>query len=121
MQRPERFGRSRALTGVAVFLCFALLGLAAHASIAGMQQVGPRLESTAPSHAASSAEDCMPCVGCYVAPAPSAHGFSGESKEPDAAGWRLHTAPSPNLCGYFETTSLRAPVPARIAFCRWLV
>ena len=121
MRRPERFGRRRALVGVAMFLWLMLLGLVAPASMAGMQQARSVLESTALSHAASSADDCMPCAGCYVAAATSAHGFSGEGKETDAAEWRLHTEPAPNLKGYFETASLRGRIPVRIAFCRWLV
>jgi len=121
MRPPERFGRWRALIGVAVFLWLMLLGLVAPASMAGMLQTRPMLESTALSHGASSADDCTPCAGCYVAPATSAHGFSGEGREADAGGWWLHTAPALDLQGYFARASLCARVPVRIAFCRWLV
>jgi hypothetical protein len=119
MQRPERFGW-RAFARVAVFLCLALLGVAAQASIAEMPEARRMLESAAASHG-TSAGDCMPCAGCYVARAASAHEFRGESKEHEAPRWRIHAALASNLPGWFETRRPHAPVPVRIAFCRWLV
>jgi len=121
MQRPEHFPRWRGFIGVAVFLCLALAGAGARASIAEMQQARRLQAPPAASHATPAAVDCMPCAGCYVAPAPSAHGCGGEGKEPDATGWQAQAAPSPRLRRSSETAGVRARVPVRIAFCRWLV
>lgn len=121
MQRREQFARGRVFIGGALFVCLALLTVSTQASSAEVQQARSVLEPAAASLATSSAIDCLPCAGCYAAPAPSTHGFGGEGYEPDAPRWRLHAALSGDSPGLFARRCLRAAVPVRIAFCRWVV
>jgi len=118
--RPERPQRWRALFGVALFLCLALLGAEARASIPAMREAGPVAISTMASESMPRATDCMPCAVCYIAPTPSPHGFSGECQEREAPAWRVHALSVPAPTWFFDTGDWRLRWPVRIAFCRWL-
>lgn len=64
--------------------------------------------------------DCMPCAGCYVAPAPVAQGGSakpGHSGEPE---WRWHGLTLPDAPRAADTEGWPPRLPVRIAYCRWL-
>ncbi|OUM00374.1 hypothetical protein [Variovorax sp. JS1663] len=119
MARPECLQRWRALFGVALFLCLALLGVGARASIPGMQHAGPVAISVMVSESMQTVADCMPCARCYVAPAPVTQGFSGEGKTPDEPFWRVRSPSVPDT-EYFETGGRHVGLPVSILYCRWL-
>ncbi|MGH6627508.1 MAG: hypothetical protein ACRECD_13400 [Burkholderiaceae bacterium] len=119
MGRLERLYQWRALCGVMLFLCLALLGTPAPASVAAMQEAKPLAAAAMASRSMPGVLDCAPCAGCYVGPAPTTHGFSGECKDAEAPAWREHGVPlSPTI--FHDTGSCRPPLPVRIAYCRWL-
>ena len=78
------------------------------------------MASVADAHPMSSLADCAPCAGCCIAPAPSAHGFSGEGKEPEAPAWHVHVVCVPSEDWWLDTAEEHPRLPERIAFCRWL-
>ncbi|CAN7768084.1 hypothetical protein LJR175_007364 [Variovorax sp. LjRoot175] len=117
MARPECLQRWRALFGVALFLCLALPGAGAWASIPVMRETGPIAISAMASESMPTASDRMPCARCYVAPAPASHGFSGECREHEAPIWRVH-APSILEAEYFDTGGQLVRLPVRILYCR---
>lgn len=63
--------------------------------------------------------DCMPCVRCYVVPAPVTQGFSGEGKTPDEPFWQVRSPSIPDT-EYFETGGRHVGLPVRILYSRWL-
>ncbi|VTU44391.1 hypothetical protein [Variovorax sp. RA8] len=119
MARAECLRRWRARFGVALFLCLALLGAGARASMPVMQQAGPQAISIIASESMPMASDRMPCARCYVAPAPASHGFSGECREHEAPIWRVH-APSMLDAENFDMGGQLVRLPVRILYCRWL-
>lgn len=121
MAWPERLQRCRALVYVALLLCLTLLGTGARASVATMQDAGPVAISVMVSESTPMASDCMPCVRCYIAPAPSTPGISCESteREEPVLAWPVQTT-SPAPTWFFDTRGWRLRWPVRIAFCRWL-
>lgn len=120
MQRLERCTRWRAVIGATVLLCLASLGVAARTSVAAVLQTESPRHAGPISHAMPAVSDCLPCAGCYVAPAPSAHGFGGEGTEADAPQWRPQAVPLRNQQGC-STSEPHVQLPVRTAFCRWLV
>ena len=125
MRALERLCRWRVPSGgIARFLCSALIGAGAHASVAVMQEAravaAPAMASMAGVRSMPAALDCMPCAVCCIAPAPVAHGFSRECKEAQEPTWHVHAAPVPDADCWFDTSGSEARTPVRIAFCRWL-
>jgi hypothetical protein len=119
LARPECGQRWHALLGVALFLCLSLLGAGARASTLVMQEAGPIAISAMASEPMPTASDCMPCARCYVAPAPAAHGFSGECMTPDEPVWLVH-APTVSGAERFDTGGRQVRLPVRILYARWL-
>ena len=96
----ERLRRGHALSG-ALLLCLALVGVGAEArsASASVQEarpvIAPAMVSMADAKPMPGLADCAPCAGCYIAPAPATHGFSGEGKEPEAQAWHVQAVPVP--------------------------
>lgn len=124
MSPLERLCRWPAFRSVMLLLCLALFGMGARAAVSPMQEVGPiiALATTemADMQSIPATLDCRPCAVCYVAPAPSTHGFSGEYEEPEEPVWRVCARPAPDSAWRFDTGGWRPRWPVRIAFCRWL-
>ena len=124
MRPLERLHRWRVPGGVALFLCLALLGAGANASVAVMQEAravaAPAVTSMIDAQSMPGVLDCMPYAVCCIAPAPVTHGFSGECKEAQEPLWHVHAAPIPDVGCWFDTRGSVARTPVRIAFCRWL-
>ena len=119
MKRPESLQGLRAFGGVAVLLCLALLGMGAQASPSLVAPV-PTIEASAMApQSMPAAMDCLPCAICYISPAPSTQGFSGECKEAEAPAWRVHAA-AELPTAFCDTGGWHLPLPVRIAYCRWL-
>ena len=121
----ERLRRGHALSG-ALLLCLALVGVGAEArsASASVQEarpvIAPAMVSMADAKPMPGLADCAPCAGCYIAPAPSTHGFSGEGKEPEAQAWHVQAVPVPTADWWLDTGREHLRLPVRIAFCRWL-
>ena len=110
----------RQAVGSLVLLCPALPGPAAQATSA-MHARPPLVDAmvAATKHGPSMA-GAPECVACDVAPAPSQHGFGGDSQQPDEPPWPLHAAEASTTLDAFDSGGRRARMPVRIAFCRWL-
>ena len=116
MRQPDRLGRWGALRRLV--LCLALLGACAQAAPRAMQGANGNSAAAMDAHTMLAFADCMPCRGCYLAPAPQ--GFSGEGKEPEDPVWRVPAAPPADADDRMVSGGWRPRVPVRIAFCRWL-
>ena len=125
MRLLERLHRGHALSG-ALLLCLTLVGVGAEArsASASLQEVrpvmAPAMVTMADAKPMSGLADFAPCAGCYSAPAPSTHGFSGEGKEPEAQAWQMHAVPVPTEDWWLVTGGEHPRLPVRIAFCCWL-
>lgn len=121
MRRPDLFGRWRLALGAAVLLFLCLLASGARASAPPERE---EMSATAPSPVAAQsrpmASGCMPCALCYVAPAPKAHSYTGECKEPELATWWARRETIPSKVRILGIKSSHVPVPIRIALCRSL-
>ena len=121
----ERSGRCRTLCAATLCLCLALLlGSAASAAVPvpAMQQAGPVMTAPAASRSLPGiAGDCQTCAVCVTAPAPSAHGFTGEGnvREQAPVAWPAHATSVLAPTWFFDTGGWRVRWPVRIAFCRW--
>ena len=73
-----------------------------------------------PKYQMPSLADCLPCAGCYIAPAPATHGFRSEGKEPEARAWHVHKVPVSTDDGCLHIGGEHQRLPVRIAFCRWM-
>lgn len=71
MPRPEHLRRWCVVVGAAVWLCLALLGTGARASIPPMQEARAGLAPSMAAQGMSIASDKMPCALCFIAPTPS--------------------------------------------------
>ncbi|MGH8847193.1 MAG: hypothetical protein ACREXQ_08160 [Polaromonas sp.] len=124
MSPLERLGRWPALRSGMLLLCLTLFGMGARAAVSSRQEVGPIVAlataSMADMQSMPAALDGRPCAVCYVAPAPSTHGFSGENQEPKEPGWPACARPAADSAWRFDTGGWRPRWPVRIAFCRWL-
>ena len=120
MSRLE-FSWSRVLSSVALLAWLMLLGAAAAASPVpvGEEAGAPVVSGMAPSSMPMTS-DCMPCAICCMAPAPVTQGFSGQGHGPDAPSWRVNAPHEPRPPGSLRKGGLRACLPMRIAYCRWL-
>lgn len=121
MRWPERrLRRPLALAGVLLCLYLVLAPGASRASAVAMQEA----QSMAPAVVASTPMrqmlDCMPCVGCYAAPAPVGQGVSGEPGDVDGLAWQARDPALPRSMWSTDAGGWRAQLPLRIAFCRWL-
>jgi hypothetical protein len=107
--------------GSVMLLFVALLGIDVHAAAPRADVVPQMVADTAVvSHHAPAMGDCMPCAYCYAGPASTVHGFGGESREHDTAAWTALAKAEPALRRSFASERRGpAPVPARIAYCRW--
>ena len=125
MRLLEPLRRGHALCG-ALVLCLTLFGVGAEARSAPASSqearpvMAPAMVSMADAHQMPSLADCAPCAGCYIAPAPTTHGFSGEGKEPEAQVWHMHVVPVPTEGWWLDTRGEHPRLPVRIAFCCWL-
>ena len=90
MRRLDRLDRWGALRGLVLWLCLALLGACAQAAPRAMQEANANSAAAMDARTMAAFADCMPCPGCYLAPAPQ--GFSGEGKEPEEPVWRVPAA-----------------------------
>ena len=117
MRRRDLFGRRRLVLVAAVFLCLSLMASGSRASAPPEQE----LSAAAPSPVATQS---MPMASdyrlCYVAPAPNAHSYTGESKEPDPPVWWVRMEPIPSTVRFLGTRNSHIPVPIRIVLCRSL-
>ena len=118
MRQPDRLGRWGGLRGLVLWLCLVLLGAGVQAAPRAMQEAKATSAATMDSRSMPAFMDCMPCAGCYLAPAPQ--GFSGEGKEPKELVWRVPAIPLPDADDWIDSGGWRPRVPVRIAFCRWL-
>ena len=94
MRRPDRLGRWGALRRLVLWLSLALLGACAQAAPRAMQEANANSAAAMDARKMPAFADCMPCPGCYLAPAPP--GFSGEGKEPEELVWRVPAASLPD-------------------------
>ena len=120
MRQLEHLHRPRALCSFALLLWLALLGAGATASIPMRSEAGPVAASGMASGSMPMTTNCMPCALCYIAPAPTRQGFSGQCHEPAAPIWRIHAPPAPASAWLFDRRVWRTRLPVRIAYCRWL-
>ena len=121
MRPLESFGRRCALGVIAALLCLPLLSAGAEATRPVRQEARPMLSSDAAMQATPSVMDCVPCVHCYEAPAPTRFGFSGDCIEPEPPWRQIHARAPPDLPTPFDTGRLRTRLSVRIEYCRWLV
>ena len=125
MRLLERVRRGYALSG-ALLLCLTLVGVGAEArsASASLQEVrpvmAPAMVSMADAHQMPGLADCLPCAGCYIAPAPATRGFSGEGKEPEAQAWHVQAVPVPTGDWWPDPGREHPRLQVRIAFCCWL-
>ena len=125
MRLLERLRRGRELSG-ALLLCLTLVGVGAEARSAPASSqearsvMAPAMVSMADAHQIPGLADCLPCAGCYIAPAPATRGFSGEGKEPEAQAWHVRAVPMPTADWWRDTGAEHPRLSVRIAFCRWL-
>ncbi len=122
MGRLERLYLWRALCGAVLLLCLALFAAGARAAVPAMEEARPAVAMIpmTVSHAMAGALDCVLCAGCYIAPAPTTHGFSGECQEPEEPAWRVHATSPPDSFWMFDMGGRHVRLPVRIAYCRWL-
>lgn len=125
MRPLERLIGPRSLWG-ALLLCLTLVGAGADArSRSGsLPEVRPatasQMQPMGGAQPMSSLADCVPCAGCYIAPAPATHGFSGECKESEASVSWVQAVPALSAERWVDTVGNQTRLPIRIAFCRWL-
>lgn len=124
MKRSELYLRctralQRALQAAALALVAATLAGPAHALGAVASTVPAMAEVVAQEIPMPSELDCLPCASCYLAPAPTAHGFTGEAEEPRQAAWQLLTKPSASAQKPRDLSKTEASVPLRVANCCW--
>lgn len=104
-----------------LLLCTLLLGVGARAATAEPEaRLAEPMATMSRGHSIVEVTDHPQCIGCYIAPAPSLHGFSGETQRPDEQAWPLHANEPHAPTRTFDDGGRRASMPARIAFCRWL-
>ena len=125
MRLLERQRRGRELSGaLLLFLTLVGVGAEARSAPASSQEarsvVAPAMVSMADAHQMPGLANCLPCAGCYIAPAPATHGFSGEGKEPEARAWHVHKVPVSTDDGCLHIGGEHQRLPVRIAFCRWM-
>lgn len=107
----------RSIVGMGLLVYAALHASASHVATVSDEARPPVRKAVALQQTPSF--EFSPCARCYVAPAPSAHSFSGESAESAASEWRALHKHADGGEKAFDTEALRALVPLRIAFCRW--
>lgn len=120
MLRPDAFVRWCLALGVAVSLCLGLLRSGAWASAPSTQEMSAWAMTSVAAPSMPMASDCIPCLTCYVAPAPSAHTTTGEGKEAELAAWWARDLTVPSMGRFLAAETSRVPVPIRIRLCRWL-
>ncbi len=120
MRWPELHLRSLAFVGAWLVLCPVLMSGEARASTTTMPEGRSEPASARPSVPMPQLLDCMPCFGCYLAPAPVAQGVSGEPPGPREPAGRVTDAELPIWPECIEAGARPPRLPVRIAFCRWL-
>ena len=120
MRRLEQLHRWRAMGGVALLLWLVLFDTPAMAAMPAMQEVGPVVASAMGSESMPEVSDCVTCVLCCIAPAPTTFGSSGECKESHESVWRLFAPSLLHSTRGIDAAGAQARLPVRIAFCRWL-
>lgn len=109
----------RALQAAALAFVAAALAGPAHALGAVASTVPAMTQAVTREKPMPSAFDCFPCASCYMAPAPTAHGFTGEAEEPKQAAWQLLTKPLASAQKPRDLSKTEANVPLRVAYCCW--
>lgn len=123
MKRPELYTRraralQRALQAAALAFFAAALAGPAHA-IGSVVNTAPAMaQAVAQANPMPSAFDGLPCASCYLAPAPTVHGFTGELEEPNQAAWQLLAKPS-TIEKPLDLPQREESVPLRVAYCCW--
>jgi hypothetical protein len=115
--------RTIAFVGAWVFLCLALVSGTSRASMTSMAptaEARPMVASAMPAAVMPQMLDCMPCAGCYVAPAPVAQGVSAEPGGTNEPAWRVHDPAQPDTTQTSNPGGWPPRLPVRIAYCRWL-
>lgn len=120
MRWPDLHWRSLALVGAWLVLCPVPMSGEARASMTTMPEARSMPASAGPSVPMPQMRDCMPCIGCFLAPAPVAQGVNGEPSEPREPAERVPDAVMPNRLGWIDAGARPPQLPVRIAFCRWL-
>ncbi len=120
MRQLESCRGWRALGSFALLLWLTLFGTGATASSPMRQEAGPVAAAGMASGSMPMTTGCMPCAICCIAPAPATHGFTGQCHGPDAPSWRADAPQEPRPAESFGDGGLRARLPLRIAYCRWL-
>ena len=122
MKRLECLHRSsrairRACQAAVFALCAAGFGGPALAAGSVVKTVPEMTQAVAQADPMPSALDCLPCASCYLAPAPAAHGFTGEVEEPKQTAWQLLAKPSNSVQQPLDLPEREAPVSLRVAYC----
>lgn len=102
----------------ALVLCAAGLAGPAHAAGSVVKTAPKMTQAVAQAKPMPSAFDGLPCASCYLAPAPTVHGFTGEFEEPKQAAWQLLAKPSPTEKP-LGLPKREESVPLRVAYCCW--
>lgn len=124
MNRSELYLRcaralQRVLRAAALAFFAATLAGPVHALGAVASNVSAMAQAVAQENPMPSAFDCLPCASCYLAPAPTAHGFTGEADETRQAAWQLVTKPLASAQKPRDLSKTEASVPLRVANCCW--
>ena len=107
------------------FLVAALLlgaaGLVSPAQAAGltMKPVSEMTQAGAQTNPMSGAMNGVPCMSCYMAPAPAVHGFTGEQEEPKQAVWQLLAQSSASTKNRLNLAKQKIGQPLRVTYCCW--
>lgn len=91
MRTLERLPRWQSLCSTALLVWLTLCSVGAGAMTApAMREARAVVDSTMSGGSMPMASDCMPCVQCFIAPAPVTQGFNGEFKESGPPAWWVH-------------------------------
>ncbi|MBI2747427.1 MAG: hypothetical protein HYX45_17825 [Burkholderiales bacterium] len=84
-----------------------------------MKIVPEMAQSGAQENPMSGAMNGVPCMSCYMAPAPTTHGFTGEQEEPKQAVWQLLAQSSALAKNLLDLPKREGRLPLRVTYCCW--
>lgn len=124
MKRPElqhHFDQMLRCALLVAALVLGAAGLASPAQAAGsiMKTVPEMTQAGAQKEPMPGAMNGVPCMGCYMAPAPAMHGLTGEQEQPKQAGWLLLAQSSASAKTLQDQPTRETGVPLRVAYCCW--
>lgn len=119
LQHPLDQALRRVHLVAALVLCAAGMAGPAHAAGSVMKTVPEMTQAVARANPMSRAFDGLPCASCYMAPAPTVHGFTGELEEPKQAAWQLLAKPSASTQKPLDLPKREESVPLRVTYCCW--